>query len=239
MKTRSISRLALFLFVLVAAFPIASRADSIIFNDFGTGHGYNAKTGLAIGGKNSAPGFVEWGEAFVPKAKFDLSAITMALGSITGSNGVTVSLDTSVGGAPGKTLASWSFLALPQLGTTSSTVQTMTFADAIVLQKGQTYWLVTAPLAANTQAVWNLNSTGVTGLGAVNFGGVWFTAQVASGAFEVVGKSVVPEPAVWLLFATGLLGIMGAIRTEKRENCCGTRRNATCQGLRSSVFSEL
>ena len=145
MKTRNISRSALFLFVLMAAFPIASRADSIIFNDFGTGHNYNAKTGLAIGGKNSNPGFVEWGEAFVPKAKFDLSAITMALGSITGSNGVTVSLDSSIGGAPGKTLASWSFLALPQLGTTSSTVQTMTFADAIVLQKGQTYWLVTSP----------------------------------------------------------------------------------------------
>lgn len=223
MKTRNISRSALFLFVLMAAFPIASRADSIIFNDFGTGHNYNAKTGLAIGGKNSNPGFVEWGEAFVPKAKFDLSAITMALGSITGSNGVTVSLETSIGGAPGKTLASWSFLALPQLGTTSSTVQTMTFADAIVLQKGQTYWLVTTPLAADTQAVWNLNSTGVTGLGAVNFGGVWLTAQVPSGAFEVVGKSVVPEPAVWLLFATGLLGIMAAISTEKRENYCGTR----------------
>ena len=94
MKTRNISRSALFLFVLMAAFPIASRADSIIFNDFGTGHNYNAKTGLAIGGKNSNPGFVEWGEAFVPKAKFDLSAITMALGSITGSNGVIVSLDT-------------------------------------------------------------------------------------------------------------------------------------------------
>ncbi|MGB8582046.1 MAG: choice-of-anchor R domain-containing protein [Candidatus Sulfotelmatobacter sp.] len=238
MKTRNISRSALFLLVLMAAFPIASRADSIIFSDFGTGHNYNAKTGLAIGGKDSNPGFVEWGEAFVPKGKFDLSAITMALGSITGSNGVTVSLDTSIGGAPGKTLASWSFLALPQVGTTSSTVQTMTFADAIVLQKGQTYWLVTAPFAANTQAVWNLNSTGVAGLGAVNFGGVWLTAQVPSGAFEVVGKSVVPEPAVWLLFASGLLGIMGAIRIERKESYCGTRRNATCQCLRSSAFSE-
>jgi hypothetical protein len=224
MQTRNISRSALCVLVLMAAFPVASSADSIVFNDFGTGHNYNAKTGLAIGGKNSNPGFVEWGEAFVPKAKFDLSAITMALGSITGSNGVRVSLDASTGGAPGKTLASWSFLALPQAGTTSSTVQTMTFADAIVLQKNQTYWLVTAPLAANTQAVWNLTSTGVTGLGAVNFGGVWLTADVPSGAFEVVGKSVVPEPAMWLLFATGLLGIMSAIRTDRRgKTYCGTR----------------
>jgi hypothetical protein len=227
MKTKSVSRSALFLLVLMAAFPVASRADSIIFNDLGTGHSYNAKTGLAIGGKNSTPGFVEWGEAFTANAKFDLSAITMALGSVTGSNGVTISLDTSVGGAPGKTLASWSFLGLPQLGTTSSTVQTMTFADAIVLQKGQTYWLVTAPFAANTQAVWNVNSTGVTGLGAVNFGGAWLTAEVQSGAFEVVGKTVVPEPGIWLLFATGLLGIMSAIRRENRErtdeSCCATR----------------
>jgi hypothetical protein len=217
MKTKNISRPVLFLLVLMAAFPVASRADSIIFNDFGKSHSYDPKNGLAIGGTKSSPGFVEWGEAFTPNAKFDLSAITMALGSVTGSNGVTISLDTSIGGVPGKTLASWTFLALPQLGTTSSIVQTMTFADAIVLQKGQTYWLVTAPFAANTQAVWNLNSTGVTGLGAVNFGGVWLTAQVTSGAFEVVGKTVVAEPGIWLLFGTGLLGILGAIRGERRE----------------------
>jgi PEP-CTERM motif len=225
MKTKNISRSALFLLTLMAAFPLASRADSIIFNDFATGDTYNAKSGLAIAGASSTPGFVEWGEAFTVKAKFSLSAITMALGSVTGSNGVTISLDTSIGGAPGKTLASWSFLGLPQLGTTSSVVQTMTFADAIVLQKGQTYWLVTAPFAANTQAVWNMNSTGVTGLGAVNFGGAWLTAEVPSGAFEVVGKTVVPEPAIWLLFGTGLLGIMAAIRREKRkdESCCVTR----------------
>ena len=225
MKTKSISRSALFLLTLMAAFPVASRADSIIFNDFGKGDTYTAKSGLAIAGASSKPGFVEWGEAFTAKAKFSLSAITMALGSVTGSNGVTISLDTSIGGAPGKTLASWSFRGLPQLGTTSSVVQTMTFADAIVLQKGQTYWLVTAPFAANTQAVWNMNSTGVTGLGAVNFGGAWLTAEVPSGAFEVVGKTVVPEPAIWLLFGTGLLGIMAAIRREKRkdESCCVTR----------------
>ncbi len=216
MKTKSLSRSALLFLVIMAAFPIASRADSIIFNDFGTGHTYNGKSGLAIGGKNSAPGFAEWAEAFTPKSEFDLSAITMALGSVAGSNGVTVSLDSSIGGVPGKTLASWSFLALPQLGTTGSIVQTMTFADVIVLQKGQTYWLVTSPLAASTQAVWNLNSTGVTGLGAVNFGSVWLTAEVPSGAFEVVGKAVVPEPAVWLLFSTGLLGIMAAVRTDRR-----------------------
>jgi hypothetical protein len=215
MKPKNFSRSTLFVLLLVAAFPVASRADSIIFNDFATGHSYNGKTGLAIGGTNSTPGFVEWGEAFTANAKFDLSAITMALGSVAGSNGVTMSLDTSVGGAPGKTLASWSFLGLPQLGTTSSIVQTMIFADVIVLQKGQTYWLVTAPFAANTQAVWNLNSTGVAGLGAVNFGGVWLTTEVPSGAFEVVGKAVVPEPAVWLFYGTGLLGIMAAIRTDR------------------------
>jgi len=75
--------------------------------------------------------------------------------------------------------------------------------------------LVTAPFAANTQAVWNLNSRGVTGLGAVNFGNAWLTTQVPSGAFEVLGKSVVPEPNIWFLSATGLIGILGAIRKEK------------------------
>ena len=215
MKNKNISRSAVILLALMASSPISSRADSIIFNDFGTGHSYNSRTGLTIAGTQSMPGFVEWGDAFTPNARFDLTEIRMALGWVAGVNGVTVSLDTNNSGAPGKALASWSFVGLPQVGTTNSIVQTMTFAHGIVLQPGQTYWLVTAPFAANTQAVWNLNSTGVTGLGAVNFGNVWLPMQVRSGAFEVLVKSVVPEPNTWFLFVTGLIGILGAIRKEK------------------------
>lgn len=221
MKNKNISRLAVILLGLMASFPIASRAESIIFNDFGAGHSYNSGAGLTIAGTQSMPGFVEWGEPLTPIARFDLTEIEMALGWVAGVNGVTVSLDTDNGGGPGRALASWSFVGLPRFGTTNSIVQTMAFAHGIVLQPGQTYWLVTAPLAANTQAVWNFNSTGVNGLGAVNFGNVWLTTQVTSGAFEVLGKSVVPEPSIWLLFGTGLLGILGAVRREKR--CAGTR----------------
>jgi len=215
MKNNHISRSAVILLGLVASFPIASKADSIIFSDFGPGHSYNSEAGLTIAGTQSMPGFVEWGEPFTPNARFDLTEIEMALGWVAGVNEVTVSLDTNNGGAPGRALASWSFVGLPQVGTTNSIVQTMAFAHGIVLQPGQTYWLVTAPFAGNTQAVWNLNATGVTGLGAVNFGNVWLTTQVPSGAFEVLGKSVVPEPNIWFLFVTGLIGILGAIRKEK------------------------
>jgi hypothetical protein len=221
MKNKNISRLAVILLGLMASFPIASRAESIIFNDFGAGHSYNSGAGLTIAGTQSMPGFVEWGEPLTPIARFDLTEIEMALGWVAGVNGVTVSLDTDNGGGPGRALASWSFVGLPRFGTTNSIVQTMAFAHGIVLQPGQTYWLVTAPLAANTQAVWNFNSTGVNGLGAVNFGNVWLTTQVTSGAFEVLGKSVVPEPSTWLLFGTGLLGILGAVPRGKR--CAGTR----------------
>jgi hypothetical protein len=216
MKNRNILSWAITLLALIAVFPIASRADSVVFDDFGAGHSYNSATGLAIAGAQSTPGFIEWGEAFTAHSKFDVTQIVMALGWITGVNGVTVSLDASNGGAPGKTMASWSFVGLPQLGTTGSIVQTKLFGPGIVLQPNQTYWLVTAPIAGGTQAVWNLNSTGVSGPGAVNFGSAWLSTTTASGAFEVVGKSVVPEPGVWLLFGTGLLGILSAIRTEKR-----------------------
>jgi PEP-CTERM motif len=201
---------------LMASFPMAARADSILFNDFGAGHSYNSKNGLAIAGAKSKPGFIEWGEAFTAHSKFEVAEITMALGWITGVNGVTVSLDANNGGAPGKALASWSFVGLPELGTTGSNVQTKTFGSGIVLQPNQTYWLVTAPIAGGTQAVWNLNSTGVTGPAAVNFGGAWLTTTAASGAFEVVGKSVAPEPGTWFLFGTGLLGILGAIRWQNK-----------------------
>ncbi len=212
MKNQNTSLSAIILLWLMASFPLTSRADSIIFNDFGAGHSYNSGAGLAIAGTQSMPGFVEWGEPLTPNARFDLTEIKMALGWVSGVNEVTVSLDTNNGGAPGRALASWSFVGLPQLGTTNSIVQTMAFAHGIVLQPGLTYWLVTAPFAANTQAVWNFNSTGLNGLGAVNFGNVWLTTQVTSGAFEVLGKSVVPEPSIWLLFGTGLLGILGTVR---------------------------
>jgi|SRR5579862_2217715 len=215
MKNKHMSRSAVILAGLMASFSIASSADSVIFNDFGTDQSYNSSVGLTIAGAQSLPGFIKWGEAFTPDGKFDVTRISMALGSFTGLNGVTVSLDTNNGGAPGKALASWSFVGLPQFGTTNSVVQTMTFANGIVLQSGQTYWLVTAPIGASTQAAWNLNSTGVTGLGAVSFGSVWLTATVPSGAFEVIGKSVVPEPGSWLLFGTGLFGILGTIRKSK------------------------
>ncbi|MFZ0201263.1 MAG: choice-of-anchor R domain-containing protein [Candidatus Sulfotelmatobacter sp.] len=219
MKSKNISRSAVILLGLMASFPIGSRADSIIFNDFGAGHSYNSGAGLTIAGTLSMPGFVEWGEPLTPNARFDLTEIKMALGWVAGVNGVTVSLDTNSGGGPGRALVSWSFVGLPRLGTTNSIAQTMAFAPGIVLQPGQTYWLVTAPFAANTQAVWNFNSTDVNGLGAVNFGNVWLTTQVTSGAFEVLGKSVVPEPSLWLLFGTGLLGILGAVR----KRWAGTR----------------
>ncbi len=217
MKNKKVSRLALTLLGLMAGFPSGLKADSIIFNDFGTGHSYNSMTGLTIAGTHSMPGFVEWGEAFTPKSMFDLTQIRMGLGWVAGVNGVTVSLDTNNGGAPGQAIASWSFTGLPAAGTTNSIVQTMTFASGIILQPGHTYWLVTAPFAASTQTVWNSNSTGVTGLGAVNFGNVWLTTQVPTGAFEVMGTSVVPEPGTWFLFGTGLLGVLGAIAIRKRK----------------------
>lgn len=215
MKNKTFSRSTVILVGLIASCSIASNADSVIFSDFGTDHSYNSSVGLAITGAQSTAGFNEWGEAFTPDARFDLTQIRMALGSFTGVNGVTVSLDTNNGGAPGKALASGAFVGLPQFGTTNAIVQTMTFANGIVLQPSQTYWLVTAPFAANTQAVWNLNSTGIVGLGAVNFGGVWLTTRVPSGAFEVIGNSVVPEPSSWLLFGAGLFGILGTIRKRK------------------------
>lgn len=223
MKNTHMSRSAVILVGLMAGFSIASSADSVIFNDFGTDQSYNSSVGLAIAGAQSMPGFIKWGEAFTPDARFDVTRISMALGSFTGVNGVTVSLDTNNGAAPGKALASWTFVGLPQFGTTNSVVQTMTFANGIVLQADQTYWLVTAPLAANTQAAWNLNSTGVTGPGAVNFGSVWLTATAPSGAFEVVGKIVAPEPSSCLLFVSGLFGILGTIRKKKSRSDCSKR----------------
>jgi PEP-CTERM motif len=214
MRRKSVPRSAVIVLGLLVAISLAANADSIIFNDLGPGHTYNPSTGFAIAGVQSTPGFIEWGEAFTPNGRFDLTQITLGLSWFSGMNGVTVSLDANNGGAPGKSLATWLFVGLPAIGTSNSIVQTMTFSSSLVLQPGQTYWLVVAATGGNTQLVWNANSTGVSGLAAVNFGNGWLNTQATSGAFEVLGKAIVPEPATWLLFGTGIIGSLIATRRK-------------------------
>ena len=95
MKIKNISRLAVTLLGLmgcITSFPIASRAESVIFNDFGAGHRYNSAQGLTVAGTQSMPGFVEWGEAFTPNGRFNLTQITMGLGWLAGGLGPLVSV---------------------------------------------------------------------------------------------------------------------------------------------------
>jgi LysM repeat protein len=164
---------------------------STIFTNLGSGGTvYNCCNGWTISGVNSLIGAQNWiGEAFTPANNATVTKVKVAVGYVTGTNGVTFGLSKDKNGVPGKLLKSWSKVNLPTFGT-CCTLLTGKDAAGIPVKAGVQYWVIvkTNASTSDTWDAFNISNSGVgtlannTGSGWVNLG----SNQQA--AFAVLGN---------------------------------------------------
>jgi hypothetical protein len=195
---------------------LPAMADTVVFNNFDVGHGYNCCTGGTISGPSSAPGWIIQANQFTAGASGSVSEIDVAIGYVTGRvNGATISLWTNNAGVPGAQLGSWNITSLPAFGGCCS-FSAITGISGVSVTSGQQYFLE-ASAPGDTWDAWNWNSIGDTGLVDFSFdGGVnWNQAQGATRyTFEIFAGAGVPEPGTFLMLGSGVLAVAGAFRRK-------------------------
>ena len=150
---------------------------------------YNCCTGYTISGPDSPIGQT-YADAmpFTPAVNDTIRKILVAVGYVTGTNGVTVSINEDAGGLPGNALETFDKAGLQQFGS-CCIVETV---DArIPVAAGTQYWVVVATSVdtSDTWDAWNLNVTDQTSQPFAFFNnGVWEPTSGILAAFAVLGE---------------------------------------------------
>ena len=145
--------------------------------------------GWTISGSGSSNG-TQYADAmpFTPSANATVKEIGVAVGYVSGTNEVTVSLNADSSGLPGSPLGSFTVSNLPIFGSCCSAEVEST--SGISITKGKQYWVVvqTTTPDSDTWAAWNDNDTNETAQPfAYQNSGVWENVEGILGAFAVFG----------------------------------------------------
>lgn len=122
---------------------------------------------------------------FTPAASGKLTEIDLGLGWVTGANSVTVVLAADKKGLPGKTITTFTASGLDSFGDCCDLV--VDSVKGAKVKAGKQYWVIVSA-SADTWAVWNQNSTNVSGPFAYDTGTGWQITSGVTGAFAVLGK---------------------------------------------------
>jgi len=149
---------------------------------------YNCCTGYTISGPDSPVGqtFAD-AMPFTPAVNDTLTRVLVAVGYVTGTNGVTVSVNEDAGGLPGDALQTFEETGLRNFG---SCCAVETVGANIAVTAGTQYWVVvaTGPNTSDTWDAWNLNVTDQAAKPFAFFNnGVWQPANGILAAFAVIG----------------------------------------------------
>jgi PEP-CTERM motif len=205
------------LVALCSALPVTPAGADVVFSTFGPGNSYECCVGGTIGGSTSGPGFISQANEFTSSGNFDVSQIDLGLAFVSGTNSAVVSLWTESGGLQDTELGSWNVSSLPDFGSTSNTVTSITGISGISLASGLNYFLQVDAGASDTWDAWNWNTIGATGLVVYDTGSGWASNNNATlYAFDVVSASVVPEPGTLALVGASVLGLAGLRRRRPR-----------------------
>lgn len=128
---------------------------------------------------------------FTPSANYTVTAINVAVGYVTGTNGVAITLNADAGGVPGAAIKKGTVTGLPSFGSCCATASIGGGADGAPVTAGTQYWVVvkTNKMSPDTWNAWNFNNVGARGTFAFNQGGGWQLASDVLSAFSVMGKS--------------------------------------------------
>jgi hypothetical protein len=200
------------IWTLLFATPSASRAETVLFTNFGASFSYDTSAGNPIGNAFDGNLYAE-GDSFKASSNATVNSIDIALSCLYASgcpDSFTVSLTLNSGDQPATPLESFIVpgASLGLLGASNAPLILNSIANPS-LAAGTQYW-VTLSSDSNDAIAWNLSSTGDMSDEAISFdgGATWFSPSgLTPGAVQVNGVTTtsVPEPATFGLIVSGLL----------------------------------
>jgi len=166
-----------------------------IYSDLGTGTNvYLSNIGWSVTGPEVAGGKVDSATPFTPKRDFNLVLVKVAILTVSGTNGVTLSLNHDSSGAPGTAIKTWNLVNLPPFPGCCK-LDLARLKKTLRVKKGVQYWLVASTDKATQDASdsWNMNSRSIFGTVGQRFGdGAW---QVTKNSALLPAFSVLGTPA--------------------------------------------
>lgn len=179
--------------LMAAALPATAET---IHSNFGTGGSYDRSGGENTGYFTGIESGTMWehAELFEPNQDFVVASVEIAVGFVSGQNGVIVELtESDVDGQPGAVIESFSFTNLDPFASGGS-IQSATSVLHPTVQSATRYWLVARNVDPDSSlARWHINDIGDSGIvGIRENGGAWGTGGSGlRGAFRVTS---VPGP---------------------------------------------
>jgi hypothetical protein len=166
-----------------------------IYSDLGTGSNvYLPNIGWSVSGPNSGGGQVATATPFTPKRNYNLALLKVAVLAVSGTNGVTISLDRDNNGAPGTAIRTWNLANLPTFPGCCK-LDLARLKKTVKVKKGVQYWVVatTGKATQDSSDSWNMNPLSIFGTVAQQFNnGAW---QVTKNSALLPAFSVLGTPA--------------------------------------------
>lgn len=146
--------------------------------------------GFTISGPTSIIGSTYWAAVpFTPTANSTVKKVEVAVGYVTGTNGVTVSVNADAGGVPGAQLAGGNFTGLENYGDCCQLV-VASGHGGVAVNQGTQYWVVvsTSSGTSDTWDAWAFNSTDMRLFPIAGYNnGVWSAGQNLLPGYAVLG----------------------------------------------------
>jgi len=171
-----------------AVIPDATKLYTIYSNLGSKTDTYDDKQATVVSGPSYGSGQQWIAQPFIPKSNAEVTEIEVAVSYYSGTNGVTISLNTDKSSLPGKPLHTWNLTNLPTFGTCCK-LDMIKDAKGLKVIKSKQYWIVarTNKSTESTGDAWDFTWNDSIGKKAFNDGSGWQLNSGNLGALGVFG----------------------------------------------------